>query len=137
MVQTERRPSQVVTFGSPFGYHQTTVTNIPTRKTSRKRSIPTQSSVISAKKCSVVYRVPIQLEWQPQKVWITTTKAESFYNVNYGSSIIMSKSSSKNLSNQNKHSCFCCLQDKMWIIIPKWTFFEVSFLWKHQSLCFH
>ena len=103
MVQTERRPSQVVTFGSPFGYHQTTVTNIPTRKTSRKRSIPSQSSVISAKKCSVVYRVPIQLEWQPQKVWITTTKAESFYNVNYGSSIIMSKSSSKNLSNQNKH----------------------------------
>ena len=68
MVQTERRPSQVVTFGSPFGYHQTTVTNIPTRKTSRKRSIPSQSSVISAKKCSVVYRVPIQLEWQPQKV---------------------------------------------------------------------
>lgn len=64
MVQTERRPSQVVTFGSPFGYHQTFVTNIPTRK----RSIPTQSSVISAKKCSVVYRVPIQLEWQPQKV---------------------------------------------------------------------
>ena len=64
MVQTERRSSQVVTFGSPFGYHQTAVTNIPTRK----RSIPTQSSVISAKKCSVVYRVPIQLEWQPQKV---------------------------------------------------------------------
>ena len=64
MVQTERRPSQVVTFGSPFGYQQTSVTNIPTRK----RSIPNQSSVISAKKCSVVYRVPIQLEWQPQKV---------------------------------------------------------------------
>ena len=29
------------------------------------------------------------------------TIAESFYNVNYGSSIIMSKSLSKNLSNQN------------------------------------
>jgi len=72
MVQTERRPSQVVTFGSPFGYHQTTVTNIPTRKTSRKRSIPSQSSVISAKKCSVVYRVPIQLEWQPQKGKVVT-----------------------------------------------------------------
>ena len=31
------------------------------------------------------------------------TIAESFYNVNYGSSIIMSKSRSKNHSNQNKH----------------------------------
>ena len=37
---------------------------------------------------------------------------QSFYNVKYGSSIITSKSSSKNLSNQNKHLCFCCLQDK-------------------------
>merc|ERR1712129_499581 len=41
---------------------------IPTRK----RSIPNQSSVISAKKCSVVYRVPIQLEWQPQKGKVVT-----------------------------------------------------------------
>ena len=123
MVQTERRPSQVVTFGSPFGYHQTTVTNIPTRKTSRKRSIPSQSSVISAKKCSVVYRVPIQLEWQPQKVWITT-KAESFYNVNYGSSIIMSKSLSKNLSNQNKHFYFIFVFKTKHEL--KWTIFLVS-----------
>ena len=38
--------------------------------------------------------------------------AESFYYVNYGSSIITSKSSSYNLSNENKHRCFCCLQDK-------------------------
>ena len=21
--------------------------------------------------------------------------------------------------------------------MPKWTFFKISFLWKHQSLCFH
>ena len=31
------------------------------------------------------------------------SKAESFYNVNYGLSIITSKSLSENLSNQNKH----------------------------------
>jgi len=58
MVQKERRPSQVVT----FGYHQThqsAVTNIPT-------------SVTSSKKCSVVYRVPIQLEWQPIKGKVVT-----------------------------------------------------------------
>ena len=36
-----------------------------------------------------------------------------FYNVKNGLSFIMSKSSSKNLSNENKHWCFCCLQDKM------------------------
>ena len=33
--------------------------------------------------------------------------------------------------------CFCCLQDKMWIKMPKWTIFEISFLWKHQYFCFH
>ena len=32
--------------------------------------------------------------------------------VNYGLSIIATKSSSKNLSNQNKHLCLCCLQYK-------------------------
>ena len=40
------------------------------------------------------------------------SKAESFYSVHYGSSIITLKSWPKNLSNQNKHFCFCCLQDK-------------------------
>ena len=78
MVQKERRPSQVVTIGYqqsghqgghqsgyqtgyqngyPIVYqsgHQKVTNNIPT-------------SVTSAKK-SVVYRVPIQLEWQPSKV---------------------------------------------------------------------
>ena len=38
--------------------------------------------------------------------------AESFYNVKYGSSIITSESLSENLSIENKHWCFCCLQDK-------------------------
>ena len=33
--------------------------------------------------------------------------AESFYKVNYGSSIIMLKILSENLSNQNKKSSFC------------------------------
>ena len=37
---------------------------------------------------------------------------ESFYNVKNGSSFITSKSWSKNLSNENKHWHFCCLQDK-------------------------
>ena len=37
---------------------------------------------------------------------------ESFYKVKNGLSIIMSKSLSKNLSNENKQWCFCCLQDK-------------------------
>ena len=36
-----------------------------------------------------------------------------FYNVKNGWSFITSKSLSKNLSNENKHWCFCCLQDKM------------------------
>ena len=50
-----------------------------------------------------------------------------FYNIKNGSSFIMSKSSSKNLSNENKPWCFCCLQDKTWIKMP--------ILWKHTA-CF-
>ena len=38
--------------------------------------------------------------------------AQSFYNLKNRSSIISSKSLSKNLSNENKKWCFCCLQDK-------------------------
>ena len=45
-------------------------------------------------------------------------KAESLYNVKNGSSIIMSKSSSKNPSNETKHWCFCCLQDKTQVKMP-------------------
>ena len=40
----------------------------------------------------------------------------------------MSKSSSKNLSNENKHWCFCCLQDKTWIKMP--------IVWKHRVFWF-
>ena len=46
------------------------------------------------------------------------TLAESFCNVKNGSSIITSKSLSKNLRTENKHWCFCCLQGKTWIKIP-------------------
>ena len=41
-------------------------------------------------------------------------------------SFIASKSSSDNLSNHNKHLCFCCLQDKTWIKMPKWNIFLIS-----------
>ena len=57
-----------------------------------------------------------------------STLAKYFYNVKNGSSIITSKSSSKNLSNENKHWCFCCLQDKMWIKMP--------IVWKHRVYLF-
>ena len=39
--------------------------------------------------------------------------AEVFFNDKIGSSYITSKNVSKNLSNENKHWCFCCLQDQM------------------------
>ena len=53
-------------------------------------------------------------------------RAGVFYNVKNGSSFITSKSSSENLSNHNKYLCFCCLQDKMWMKMPKWTVFLIS-----------
>ena len=59
-------------------------------------------------------------------VWFLTVKARVFYNVKNGSSFIRSKSSSENLSNDNKYLYFCCLQDKTWIKMPKWTIFLVS-----------
>ena len=37
-----------------------------------------------------------------------------------------SKSLSNNQSSQNKCLCFCCLQDKTWIKMPKWTIFDTS-----------
>ena len=61
---------------------------------------------------------------QGDREW--TTIAQYFYNVKNGWSIILSKSSSKNLSNENKQWCFCCLQDKTWIKMP--------ILWKHFSI---
>ena len=54
------------------------------------------------------------------------TKPGVFYNVKNGSSFITSKSSSDNLSNHKKHLCFCCLLDKTWIKMPKWTIFLIS-----------
>ena len=51
---------------------------------------------------------------------------EVFYGANYWSPIITSKYSSEILSNHNKHLCFFCFQDKMWIKMPKWCNFLIS-----------
>ena len=56
-------------------------------------------------------------------IQLTDKLAEVFYVANYWSPIITSKNSSEILSNHNKHLCFFCLQDKMWIEMPKWTIF--------------
>ena len=53
------------------------------------------------------------------------TLAGVFYNVKSGSSFITSKNSSENLSNHNKHLCFCCLQDKTWIKMLNQTIFVI------------
>ena len=45
--------------------------------------------------------------------------AESFNNVKYGSSFITSKVSQKISVMKHKYWCFCCLQDKLWIKMPK------------------
>ena len=74
---------------------------------------------VVAYQCSFTFQLP-------DDYTITARLAESFYNVKNGSSIITSKSSSKNLSNEKKQWCFCCLQDKTWIKIP--------ILWKHFSI---
>ena len=44
--------------------------------------------------------------WDHNLKQIKINRVESFFNVKYGSSNIKSKSSSKNLSNQNKQLCF-------------------------------
>ena len=97
MVQTVRRPSQVVT----FGYHlqqQSGSNNIPTSLTS------------ATQKCSVVYRVPIQLEWQKVK----TNALNIFFSVQKPfaeNAFIRTKSSSENrtLEKGKKKNKFCCL----------------------------
>ena len=52
------------------------------------------------------------IETMLKHVWVTI--AESFYYVNYGSSMIMSKSLSKNLSNQNKHLWWYYKNSSFW-----------------------
>ena len=61
-------------------------------------------------------------------LFISVSKAEVFYNVKKRSSFITSKSLPKNLSNENKHWSFCCLQDRAWIKVP--------ILWKHRVYLF-
>ena len=65
----------------------------------------------------------LRLKWPTEILFILV---KYFYNVKNGSSIITSKSSSKNFSNENKQWCFCCLQGKTWIRVP--------ILWKHFSI---
>ena len=50
---------------------------------------------------------------------------ESFYNVKEW---IFNYKFVKESQNENKHWCFCCLQDKTWI--------KMSFLWKHRLYLF-
>ena len=70
--------------------------------------------------------VRISIGPNKQTAFWNKSLAESFYKISYGSSIITSKKLSKNFSNQNKHFCFCCLQDKTWIQMPKRTIFVIS-----------
>jgi len=79
MVQTERRKSQVVQFGYQSGPQSIYQSGPQSVYQSGYQSGPQsgyqsghQTSVTSAKK-SVVYRVPIQLEWQKGKVVTETT----------------------------------------------------------------
>ena len=87
------------------------------------------------------------------------TLIESFYSVNMIVNYYV-KCLSDNLSNENKNWCFhrsdiskivylgilihvlswniyFRLLRKTWSKMPKWSTFEVSFLWKHQCFCFH
>ena len=52
--------------------------------------------------CSKIQIIKMQFHQQST----SQKQQQSFYNVKYGSSIIMSKSLSDNLSNENKHSVF-------------------------------
>ena len=61
---------------------------------------------------------------QAENISISRLLAELFNSIKNGSSFITSKSLSKNLSNENKHWCFCRLQDKMRNKTP--------ILWKHR-----
>lgn len=63
----------------------------------------------------------MKLELSPSKIKVQkrhflTKKLSLFYHVNYGLSIIASK-----VSQKHEQWCFCCLQDKKWIKMPKWT----------------
>ena len=59
---------------------------------------------------------------------------EVFYNVKNRLSFIKSKSSSKNLSNENKHCCFCCLLDKTRIKMPNlWDYRDtLTTFWRNK-----
>ena len=75
----------------------------------------------------VAFRFKTQLGFHKISKFLKSL-VEVFYNVKNGSSFITSKSSSKNLSNEDIHWCFCCLQDQMLI--------EMPILWNHSVFVF-
>ena len=64
-----------------------------------------------------------QLKYFKKTKIIEQSVAGVFYSVKNGLSFTASKSSLENIINHNKHLCFCSLQDKTWIKMPKWTIF--------------
>ena len=63
------------------------------------------------------------------------SKIESFYSVNYGPSINMSNVSK--MISVMKTYVFVVYRTKRELKCQNKLFFEIEFLWKHQSLCFH
>ena len=73
----------------------------------QKTKIAFEKTGLIHKACMEFMEASFKIEFQ--SCMCSETKsllAESFYNVKYGSSIIMSESLSENLSNENKHSVF-------------------------------
>ena len=64
-----------------------------------------------------------QIDGEDFVIFCVLLRIHELYNIKNRSSFITSKFLSKNLSNENKHWCFCCLRDKMWIKMP--------ILWKY------
>ena len=79
----------------------------------KKKTIPPFSDVFKYRNSELVKKsCPEQLMKLEVEIVRRNIIAQYFYNVKNGSSNITSKSLSKNLSNENKQWCFCCLQDK-------------------------
>ena len=63
-------------------------------------------------------------------LYITTYKQSLSTISNMDRQLLRQKLVKKSQSWKHRHRCFCCLQDKTWIKMPKWTILEISFLWK-------
>ena len=83
--------------------------------------------LISHNMCYVISEVKMSLICFCLSVkFVLTNKAESFYNVNFGLSTIMPKSTSKNFSNQNKHLWWYYKNSSFW-------HFNLVLSWAHQK----